>query len=304
MLTIAGGILLAVLAVITVGIWGPMLAWLIVAIFWLLVAAVVLGIGYAVVSVIIDYPQESIEIGTYIGILFFFIFSIAWLQGWWDDKRRKKINKINQPYHLKILRDEFGKPNVLARNKNRNEMIALALRFEVKVDENDTKSDIAKKIFGIKDEANEETLKAGISPAKDRVDVGESASILGKIDQVRKKEVARLNKLANKERNEKKILVERFSKINLVLRDLKQTYSKDEDIDIEVYDNISAYLTMGPDTELYSRDIFIELSDLGEGFRIRDSEYDYEDTIFDETEGVVDYIVEQVGKYLADRESQ
>ncbi len=309
MLTIAGGILLAVLAVYTAGIWLPILMWLLVAIFWLLIAAIVLGVGYAIVNLIIDYPQESIEFGAVIGVFSLFIFIIMRLQDWWIDKRRKKRNKRNKrnmPDLLEEFRDEFGEPGVLVRNKNKDQIIELARQFEIKVDANDTKYDIAKKLFDVKGEASEETLKAGINSGDGKDNVGgEGASLLEKIELAKEKEIIRINdekkKAEEAKRKENELLAERFFTIKTALEELKLTYANDEDIDVSVSE-LSACLILGKFSSYSQREIQIEPNPYCEGFSVND--YDEVNRDYDNSEEVVDYIVELVGIFLAERESK
>ena len=299
------GILLAVLAVYTAGIWLPILMWLLVAIFWLLIAAIVLGVGYAIVNLIIDYPQDSIEFGAVIGGFSLLIFIIMRLQDWWIDKRRNKRNKRNMPDLLEEFRDEFGEPGVLVRNKNKGQIIELARQFEIKVDVNDTKYDIAKKLFDVKGEASEETLKAGINSGDGKDNVGgEGASLLEKIELAKEKEIIRINNEKKKAEEakckENEMLAERFFEIKTALEELKLTYANNEDIYIEVSE-FSACLTLHASrTAYHQKTLGIRPNQNDEGFYVHGSF----DKKFNYSDEVIDYILVRIGKFLAEKESE
>jgi hypothetical protein len=304
MLTIAGGILLAILAISTVGIWLPILMWLLIAIFWLLVAAIVLGIGYAIVKLVIDYPQESIEFGVFIGSLSLLIFVIMRLQDWWIDKQKKKIDR---PYFLEKLKDEYGDPNVLDRNKDKNQIIAIARQLGIKVGKYESKSDIAKKIFSIGVKVNKEISKVEINLTEDKDNFGgRGTSLLKKIDQAKDKEITRINdekeKAKEAKRKENELLVERFFTIKTALEELELTYARDEDIDVSVSER-SACLILGKYSTYEQRKLQIEPNPYCEGFYVHGF-HDAERRNFDHSEEVVDYIIALVGKFLAERESK
>ena len=92
-------------------------------------------------------------------------------------------------------------------------------------------------------------------------------------------------------------LIKKFSKIKTALQELERTYAKDEDIDVEIFDS-KAYLYLGN----FSRSIFIN-STVEENYSIRDSHKTGLQS-FITSEEVVGYIVEQVEKFLAEKESR
>ncbi len=151
-----------------------------------------------------------------------------------------------------------------------------------------------------------ELLSAKLKGGKNVIDE-EKNLLLEKIEQVKKKEIVRLKdeseKAGEKKRKREKPYIERFSKIKPSLQELKQIYSKDEDINVEI-DSFSAHLTIRGGWELLERNIDVYPGDLDEKFDITDSKYHYENKEFNKPEETIDYIVEQVGKFLAERESR
>mgnify|MGYP004000740795 FL=1 len=84
---------------------------------------------------------------------------LALLASWFDDRGNKKtpqgrIKEEIESDPLEQLKNEFVEPEVLARNRKKDQMIELAKTFRIKVDKNDTKTDIARKIFNIRDSSS------------------------------------------------------------------------------------------------------------------------------------------------------
>ena len=137
----------------------------------------------------------------------------------------------------------------------------------------------------------------------------EKNSIFEKIDQVREKEITRLKdeeeRAEEAKRKENELLAERFITIKTALQELKLTYTEDEDISVEISE-LSSRLTLGKFSNYLEREIIIGLNRNDEGFYINDNRNDNDDDryrMFDYSEEVIDYIVEQVGKFLAKRGS-
>ena len=81
MLTIAGGILLAVLLIVTAPLWISLL-------FWLLVIALILGVGFGVFLLIANNPELSATIVGAVIVVFLFVMISQVISGCW---RRKKV---------------------------------------------------------------------------------------------------------------------------------------------------------------------------------------------------------------------
>ncbi len=377
MLTIAGGIILAVVLIVSAGIWLPLLI-------WLLVAAVVLGIIFGVISLIAIFPQESIAIlkfivGTiiFVYILIFLRYMIDGLQNWWKKRKilrpKPEVENVSDPIEqpknelyeageevenisglleqpkgefiepesclpwggipvtevqspedalnlLEQLKNGFASPGGLARNRNKTQMIELASKFGIGIAENDSKADIARKIFSGENESNEGLIENTIKPEEDKNEIGGDRTLLwDKIEEVKKKELARLKDAKEKAEEEKlkkeeeklkkreikrkknEQLKKRFSKIHTAVMELKSTYSTDKDIRVLVYD-FSAHLTLVHDWTITQRTMAIKL-DNNEGFYIKDSNYK-KDKKFNGSDEVINYIGEQLGIFLAERESR
>jgi hypothetical protein len=382
MLTIAGGIILAVIIIVTAGIWLPLL---ILAGFWAVIAIIGIGALFLLIFVVPEYLPEGLVkfveeywvVAFFLGFTFggsymcvllgndaikdrrvfagyflkamgviclssglFFLFSgfycgldsvscewttektirfiliasCLYMFYEWATKSSAQDPKPIATDSLEQLKDEFATPECLARNNNKNQMIRLASQFRVKVDRNDTKSNIAKKIFGVEGEADEKILKTESNPAEDKDDVGgEAISLAQKIDQAKENEIARIRdeteraeeaKLKKREAKFKKNeqLKKRFSKIHTAVMELKRTYSTDKDIRVLVYD-FSAHLTLLNDWNIAQQRTMAIKLDNNEGFYIKDSNYkNYKK--FNGSDEVINYIGEQLGIFLAERESR
>ena len=89
---------------------------------------------------------------------------IVLLASWFDDRGNKKspqgrIKEEIESDPLEQLKNEFVEPEVLARNRKKDQMIELAKTFRIRVDKNDTKTDIARKIFNVKNTSIEKLKK-------------------------------------------------------------------------------------------------------------------------------------------------
>ena len=327
MLTIAGGILLAVLLLVTIGVWLPLLVGGVGI-------ALLLAVALAAIVLAVNFPEESLTIGVVFAVLLGVAYIINWLENWRKEKcRKKKIlslakaekenlsvplerpkNDFIEPEEEKFsdpleqLMNEFSTPGGLARSRNKNQMIQLANKFSIEVDENASKTDIARKIFDCDNESEDKTINNITSPddSKSVVDV-EKSFLLEQIEQAKKKEIVRLKdeskKAEEKKRKAEEPYIERFLQIKPSLLELKHAYSNDEDINVEI-DDFSACLAFRGESDLLSRDIHIDLGDFDESFHITDSKYHYDDKEFNKPEEAINYIVEQLGKFLAERESE
>jgi hypothetical protein len=329
MLTIAGGILLAILVILTIPLWLPLLGWLLV-----------FAIGIAVIALIASFPEEFLVVGAFIAVIFVAGFISAFFNRRSEERGNKKSDLFlpkkeeeNLSSPLGEIKDEFGTPECLAARKDKNQMIDLANKFGITVSESDSRTCIARKIFGvksevinpateiaesdsitskyhktfdIKNESTVEVIKNKINPEDDKSETGdEKTSILEKIDQVREKEITRLKdekkKAEEAKRKEDKLLAEKFLIIKKTLQELQITYAKDEDIDIAV-SKLSACLTLGKYSDYSKREISISPSRYDDGFLVTDShDDDYKN--YNCSEKVIDNIVERVGKFLAERDS-
>jgi hypothetical protein len=102
MWTIAGGILLGGLLIATIGLWLPLLIWLIVI--GLAIAAL-----FFVGTLITSFPQESLIIGLIITGL----IVMTYLDSWWGDNRRKRKKSIQNE-----IKEELA-PNPPGLNRKR-----------------------------------------------------------------------------------------------------------------------------------------------------------------------------------------
>jgi hypothetical protein len=89
---------------------------------------------------------------------------IVLLASWFDNRQNKKtpqerIKEEIESDPLEQLKNEFVEPEVLARNRKKVQMIELAKTFRIRVDKNDTKTDIARKIFNVKNTSIEKLKK-------------------------------------------------------------------------------------------------------------------------------------------------
>lgn len=254
MLTIAGGIILAVVLIVTAPLWiGISL--------WLLGIALILGAVFLVIGLISNNPQEfsSLVIGVIAIFFFFTIFKL--ISGGW--KRREIISQmISEWWKRKIKKKIFQKP------------------LNESTDSEDNTNETGE----------------------------EKNSILEKIDQVREKEITRLQdekkKAEEAKRKENELLAERFITIKTALQELKHTYTEHEGIKVEISE-FPARLTLG--FGYSKREIVIGPNQNDEGYYINDDSNDnYDDRRrqFDYSEEVIDYVVEQVGKFLAEWESR
>lgn len=331
MLTIAGGILIAILVVVTFPLWAPLLGWLIVIAFWLIVGAIV-------ITLVVNFPEESLVVG----IVFAVVFVAGFISEFFNVRSEARKNKKRDFIHTKIKEElssaqmkvkmEYITPECLAASKDKIQMINLANELGITVAESDSRTSIARKIFGvkseiaesdsrtskyrkifdIKNESTEKIIKGKINIEDDKNETDEEKiSILEKIDRVREKEKARLkdekNKAEEKKRKENELMTERFLIINKALKELKITYAKDKGINIAVSE-LSALLTLGESSDYSRRTINIHPDRYGKGFYIIDGFEDrYESNeheTFNCSEKVIDFIIEEVGKFLAERESR
>jgi hypothetical protein len=72
---------------------------------------------------------------------------------------QERIKEEIESDPLEQLKNEFAEPEVLARNRKKDQMIELAKTFRIKVDKKDTKADIARKIFDVKNSSIEKLKK-------------------------------------------------------------------------------------------------------------------------------------------------
>jgi hypothetical protein len=125
MLTIAGGIILAIIIIFTIGIWLPLLIY---ALLFVLGLALLLGAGL----LIYNFPKVAAVFAVFIAVIFGFVY----IGELWEERKsrlkerkRKKINKENIPNRVNKLKADLGSPEVLIRNKSKAEMIEMAKDF-------------------------------------------------------------------------------------------------------------------------------------------------------------------------------
>ena len=145
MLTIAGGIILAIIIIFTIGIWLPLLIYAVLIVLGL---ALLLGAGL----LIYNFPEGAAVFAVFIAVIFGFVY----IGELWEERKSrlkerkiKKINKENIPHRVNALKTDLGSPEVLIRNQSKAEMIEMAKDFEIEFSETSTKREIAEKIFQI-----------------------------------------------------------------------------------------------------------------------------------------------------------
>jgi hypothetical protein len=330
MLTIAGGIILAIIIIFTIGIWLPLLIY---AVLFVLGLALLLGAGL----LIYNFPEGAAVFAVFIAVIFGFVY----IGELWEERKSrlkerkikkinkenrelwgkrksglkerkiKKINKENIPNRVNKLKADLGSPEVLIRNKSKAEMIEMAKDFEIEFSETGTKREIAEKIFQIGDDESHDlegklSVEEGIEEAKaneiSRLNEQkkEASLLLEKIEEAKVNETSRRNEQKKKKEEEKKkkdeLFIKKFSRIKSTLQELQDNYSNDENISIFVED-YTADLQLG-EVELK---IFTETDDSND-YRIWDDR-DEKNYYFKDPGKVINYIIQAIGKFLAERES-
>ena len=166
---------------------------------------------------------------------------------------------------------------------------------------------------------------------KDKSDI-KGLTLLGKIEKVKEQEKALRIKIKEEakeeERKRKEYQAQKFSYIKATLQELKHTYAKDKDIDIEVFKS-AAVLVLRNSITFATTIIFIDVRDRAlhpESLFPPDYIVDKQETYshlpinikeeknnhhrgdyyteeFDSPDQLIDYIIENVGRFLAERES-
>ena len=307
MLTIAGGIILAIVIIFTIPVWLPLLGY---AVIFVIGLAILLGAGL----LIYNFPEGAAVFAVFIAVIFGFVY-IGELWGKrksrLKERKRKKINKENIPNRVNALKTDLGSPEVLIRNQSKAEMIEMAKDFEIEFSETSTKREIAEKIFQIGDDESHDlegklSVEEGIEEAKaneiSRLNEQkkEASLLLEKIEEAKANETSRLNEQKKKKEEEKKkkdeLFIKKFSRIKSTLQELQNNYSNDENISIFVED-YTADLQLG-EAELK---IFTETDDSND-YRIWDDR-DEKNYYFKGPGEVINYIIQAIGKFLAERES-
>jgi hypothetical protein len=318
MLTIAGGIILAVVIIYTFPIWLPIILGMgLIAIASILILAVVL--------VFSAYP----EAGIYNVVVAAVIFGFVYMGELWEKRKsklkerekRKTIDKKNIPNRVKALKVDLGSPEVLIRNKSKVEMVEMAKEFEIEFSETDTKREIAEKIFQIGgDESHDLKLKLSVEERIEEAKANEisrlneqkkeASSLIEKIEEAKANEISRLNEQKNKKIEEKRknieFLTKKFHRIKPALEELKQAYLDDNDISIVLLDcteNLPRYraseLKIG-DIEIV---IYIERNEPEGEYRIW-NEGEEENYYFKDPNELINHIIQAIGKFLAERDSR
>ena len=304
MLTIAGGIILAIVIIFTIPVWLPLLGY---AVIFVIGLAILLGAGL----LIYNFPEGAAVFAVFIAVIFGFVY----IGELWEERKSrlkerkiKKINKENIPNRVNKLKAEM---EVLIRNKSKAEMIEMAKDFEIEFSETGTKREIAEKIFQIGDDESHDlegklSVEEGIEEAKaneiSRLNEHkkEASLLLEKIEEAKANETSRLNEQKKKKEEEKKkkdeLFIKKFSRIKSTLQELQDNYSNDENISIFVED-YTADLQLG-EVELK---IFTETDDSND-YRIWDDR-DEKNYYFKDPGEVINYIIQAIGKFLAERES-
>ena len=123
MLTIAGGILLAFLLIVTAPLWISLL-------FWLLVIALILGVGFGVFLLIANNPELSATIVGAVIVVFLFVMisqviSGCWrrkkvisqmISGWWERKKKREV--FQKPLEEQNISDTEDNTNETGKEKN------------------------------------------------------------------------------------------------------------------------------------------------------------------------------------------
>ena len=307
MLTIAGGIILAIVIIFTIPVWLPLLGY---AVIFVIGLAILLGAGL----LIYNFPEGAAVFAVFIAVIFGFVY----IGELWEERKsrlkerkRKKINKENIPHRVNALKTDLGSPEVLIRNQSKAEMIEMAKDFEIEFSETSTKREIAEKIFQIGDDESHD-LEGKLS-VEERIEEAkaneisrlneqkkEASLLLEKMEEAKANETSRLNEQKKKKEEEKKkkdeLFIKKFSRIKSTLQELQDNYSNDENISIFVED-YTADLQLG-EVELK---IFTETDDSND-YRIWDDR-DEKNYYFKDPGEVINYIIQAIGKFLAERES-
>mgnify|MGYP001450391496 CR=1 FL=1 len=109
MLTIAGGILLAVLLIVTAPLWISLL-------FWLLVIALILGVGFGVFLLIANNPELSATIVGAVIVVFLFVMISQMISGWWERKKKREV--FQKPLEEQNISDTEDNTNETGKEKN------------------------------------------------------------------------------------------------------------------------------------------------------------------------------------------
>jgi hypothetical protein len=109
MLTIAGGILLAVLLIVTAPLWISLL-------FWLLVIALILGVGFGVFLLIANNPELSTTIVGAVIVVFLFVMISQMISGWWERKKKREV--FQKPLEEQNISDTEDNTNETGKEKN------------------------------------------------------------------------------------------------------------------------------------------------------------------------------------------
>lgn len=247
MLTIAGGILLALVLILTIQIWLPIVV-------GLGMIAIALALLLVVGVVFYHFPEAGIVVAVVATVVFFCIYMGELLdksRNRSKERKRKKIDKENISNRVNTLKADMGSPGVLIRNKNRDEMIEMAKDYEIEFSETDTKREIAEKIFQTGGDESHD-LKGELS-VEERIEEAkaneisrlneqkkERSLLLEKIKEAKANEISRLNEQKKKKEEEKRkndeLLLKKFSRIKSTLEELKQTYLDDNHISIVILD--------------------------------------------------------------------
>ena len=109
MLTIAGGILLAFLLIVTAPLWISLL-------FWLLVIALIFGVGFGVFLLIANNPELSATIVGAVIVVFLFVMISQVISGCW--RRKKKREVFQKPLEEQNISDTEDNTNETGKEKN------------------------------------------------------------------------------------------------------------------------------------------------------------------------------------------
>ena len=313
MLTIAGGIILAIIIILTIGIWLPLLIYIVL---------IALGLTLLLVAggLIVNFPEGAAVFAT----LAVVVYALGELWGKWQrrlkEKKLKKTAKENIPKRMNTLKGEFVEPGVLMRNRNKNKMTKLAKSFDIELFERDTKREIAEKIFQIGGGRSQDKIIKDSPLTKDkewdsekeRLDESEAKiSVFEKIERAKAKEVSRLQGMKEKaeekkrekeekQRKENELIIKNFSRIKSSLQEIGDTYLSDEDIGMEIntshavlrYGKKFLYITTKTDTP---KKQYLIING-------RDRKGSYPKNYFADPEEIIDYIIHKIGVFLAKRE--
>ena len=105
MLTIAGGILLAFLLIVTAPLWISLLL-------WLLVIALILG----VFLLIANNPELSATIVGAVIVVFLFVMISQVISGWWERKKKREV--FQKPLEEQNISDTEDNTNETGKEKN------------------------------------------------------------------------------------------------------------------------------------------------------------------------------------------